>query len=97
MSLKKVIAFIAYIIVGWIFCTINPHDTYSWYSGIWHGVFFLPNILKTIFWGNPYQARFVTSGYIAWYWVCAVLSVMIFIGKQHDTPKMSDESTRRAN
>lgn len=25
--------------MGWYLCDINPNDTYSWYSGIWHGLF----------------------------------------------------------
>ena len=35
--------------MGWYLCDINPNDTYSWYSGIWHGLFFIPNWFRSWF------------------------------------------------
>lgn len=26
--------------IGWLLCDIDPNKTYTWYSGIWHGMFF---------------------------------------------------------
>ena|GEM_PF-4095025 len=28
------------MIASYIFCNISPDTTYSWYEGIWHGLFF---------------------------------------------------------
>lgn len=25
--------------IGWLLCDIDPNKTYTWYSGIWHGMF----------------------------------------------------------
>ena len=31
--------------IGWLLCDIDPNKTYTWYSGIWHGMFFIPNFI----------------------------------------------------
>ena len=43
--------------MGWYLCDINPNDTYSWYSGIWHGLFFIPNWLRSWFGDAMYKAN----------------------------------------
>ena len=30
---------------GWLLCDIAPNETYTWYSGIWHGLFFFQNFI----------------------------------------------------
>ncbi len=35
---------LVYVFLGWLLCDIdpnpNPNKEYTWYSGIWHGLFF---------------------------------------------------------
>ncbi len=51
-------------------CDINPERTYSWYSGIWHGVFFIPNLLRHFFDSAIlYKANFYTTAYNVWWWI----------------------------
>mgnify|MGYP003400363497 CR=1 FL=1 len=33
--------------IGWLLCDIDPNKTYTWYSGIWHGMFFIPNFIRS--------------------------------------------------
>ncbi len=34
------IELVASMAVSYFFCDIDPDVTYSWYAGIWHGLFF---------------------------------------------------------
>lgn len=34
---------------AYFFCRIEPWETYSWYNGIWHGFFWFPNIIMSLF------------------------------------------------
>ena len=34
---------------AFFFCRIEPWETYSWYSGVWHGFFWFPNIVMSLF------------------------------------------------
>jgi hypothetical protein len=57
-------------------CYINPDKTYSWASGIWHGIFVLPHWIAGWFLDDIYcKAPNSTIGYSIWWWFS-----LIFIG-----------------
>ena len=39
---------IACALAAWL-CDIEPDKTYTWYSGIWHGLFCIPNWIRSFF------------------------------------------------
>lgn len=59
------------LLASWL-CDINPQTTYSWSSGLWHGLFFVPNLVLNLFDGTPYKACLYTGGYNACWWVMTV-------------------------
>lgn len=65
------------MLLGRFLCDINAGDTYSWYSGIWHGLFFVPNVIWH--WINSdilYKANDYTTGYNIWWWIFTIQSVL---------------------
>lgn len=71
-----------YSCAAYYLCDINPEETYSWYSGIWHGLFFIPNcIFHDIRADALYKANFYTTAYNVWWWIFTIFSVLGFILK----------------
>lgn len=68
---------ITYALLSWL-CDINPEETYYWYSGIWHGICFLPNwFVHLIYPDVLYKANNYTTAYnVFWY----ILSIQSTIG-----------------
>ena len=65
------------IILATLFCKINPEETYYWYSGIWHGMFFIPNLLLHCFFSNAlYKANVYTMAYNINWWIFTIFSVI---------------------
>ena len=50
-------------LVGWLLCNIDPDKTYTWYSGIWHGMFFISNFIRSWFTDALYKAESYTAAY----------------------------------
>ena len=71
---------IASLIAMWL-CNIKPDTTYSWYSGIWHGIFFLPNLVRSWFGNALYKAEYYTTAYNVWWWITIVLQGFYILGK----------------
>lgn len=65
-------------LVGWLLCDINVAKEYTWYSGIWHGLFFAPNFIRHIVWDTPYKADIYTTAYNVWYWIFSILSTVSY-------------------
>lgn len=61
---------------SWWLCDITPMKEYAWYSGIWHGFFFIGNFIRSIFSDALYKADFYTTGYNIWWWISTVISVV---------------------
>lgn len=76
MYKKVIFGIIIYILLGWLLCHIDPYENYTWYSGIWHGVFFVPNVLKNFIWHTPCKATFYTTGYLAFYCIFSIISIL---------------------
>lgn len=75
--------FVFYIGIFLVFCLlstkisyINPDKTYSWYSGIWHGIFVIPHWVVSWFTDEVYcKAPNSSTAYSIWWWIS-----FIFIG-----------------
>lgn len=66
---------IAIFLARWL-CDIDPYTEYTWYSGIWHGLFFLPNLVRSWFGDALYKAEIYTTGYNIWWWITVVWMCM---------------------
>ena len=55
---------------------INPEKTYTWLSGIWHGIFVIPHWIASWFADDIYcKAPNSTTAYSVWWWI-----TFIFVG-----------------
>lgn len=84
-NLGKVALFILFILlflaafvgIGCLFaiwlCNINPNETYIWYHGIWHGLFAIPNWVRSWFdIAVISRATFHSSAYTFWWWIAFI-------------------------
>lgn len=71
-----IIRILIYIFLGWLLCDIKPAEEYSWYSGIWHGTFFVINLVRSWFSDALYKAEIYTSAYNVFFWIFSILSVI---------------------
>ncbi len=69
-----------YCFIGWLFCDIEPGVEYGWLSGIWHGMFFVPNWIRSWFTDALYKADCYTTGYNIWWWIMTVSSCIAQVG-----------------
>lgn len=69
---------VLYYLIAYFFCRINPDVTYSWYSGIWHGIFWVPNLIMSLFSDSIYmKAHLCTIGYnVCYYATIIVVSIV---------------------
>jgi hypothetical protein len=69
------------LIIAHFLCDIDPSDTYSWYSGIWHGLFVVPNFVLSLFGDTLYKAKDYTTMYNVFWWISSIFSILgIFRG-----------------
>lgn len=62
------------------FCNIDSEDTYSWISGIWHGIFVVPNYVRhTMDSVILYKAADYSTMYNIFWWIIVVLQIPTFI------------------
>ena len=59
---------------GWLLCDIAPNETYTWYSGIWHGLFFFQNLILSWFTDALYKAEYYTTAYNVFWWFFTFIS-----------------------
>lgn len=81
MIVRIVISIMVYSLAGWLFCDIEPDKSYSWYSGIWHGIFFLCNYVRSFFFDADalYKAEIYTTAYNVFYWIFSITSTISMI------------------
>ena len=79
MAIRFTITFIAYCFVSYVVCNIIPKETYSWYAGIWHGLFFLPNFFRSLFVDVKFKADFYTQGYNICHWIFSFVGSAIYV------------------
>lgn len=78
MVLRILITILVYCGAGWLLCNIDPDTTYSWLGGIWHGLFFVPNFLRSIFTDALYKAESYNVAYNIFWWIFTVMSTISF-------------------
>lgn len=78
--MKNIVILIIYCVIGWCFCDIDPVKEYSWYSGIWHGIFSAANAVKCIFTDSLFKAEEYTTAYNVFYWIFSIISDLIVAG-----------------
>ncbi len=80
MCLSRILIYVCVsMFFGWLLCDIDPEKTYTWYSGIWHGLFFIPNLIRSWFSDAIFKANYYTTGYNDWWWVTVIFSCFSFI------------------
>lgn len=77
--MRIIITILVYSFFSWLLCDIKPYEDYSWFSGIWHGLFFVPNLIRSWFWDSLYKAEYYTTAYNIFYWIFSIISVLIFL------------------
>ncbi len=83
--LSLVLSYLFMIFLAWWLCDIDPDKTYTWYSGIWHGLWFVPNLIRSWFGGAIYKAEHYTAAYNVWWWIFTIRSVWnIFSGSSSE-------------
>lgn len=61
-------------VVAYFLCDVQPGVEYTWYSGIWHGLFLIPNFILSLFIdGTHVKAEISTSGYTFFWWVTVII------------------------
>lgn len=66
---------VAYYAAAYFFCPIDPERLYTWYSGIWHGIFWFPNIVMSLFSDSIYG---IAPNHTTWYMVFYFISIVGF-------------------
>lgn len=77
-----------YVVVGlgiscvlaiWL-CDIEPYKTYTWYSGIWQGLFCIPNWIRSLFYDDVLcKANTYTAGYNIWWWIVFIWTLLAVV------------------
>lgn len=92
MSIRVLFGTVIYILLGWVLCHVDQFESYTWYSGVWHGIFFVPNILKNLIWHEPYKATICTAGYQMAFWTFSLISILLCLGiKQYKVEDVEDK------
>ncbi len=76
--MRIIFTILAYCFFGWLLCDIDPGKEYTWYSGIWHGMFFVINLVRSWFTNALYKAEIYTTAYNVFYWIFSIWSVLGF-------------------
>lgn len=76
---RILIMVLVYCFAGWLLCDIDAGHYYTWYSGIWHGMFFPVNFIRSLIWEAAYKATEFSTGYNIFYWIFSVLSSIGFL------------------
>lgn len=74
-GMRLIIFVVVSCLLSWWLCDIEPMKEYTWYSGIWHGIFFVGNFIRSLFSHALYKADFYTTGYNIWWWIATIHSV----------------------
>lgn len=73
--------FLAFCLLSTKICYINPDKTYTWYSGIWHGIFAIPHWIISWFSDDIYcKAPNSSTGYKIWWWISLIFSGLSLLG-----------------
>ena len=76
MILRLVLTVALACLMSWWLCEIDPAAEYTWYSGIWHGLFFVGNFIRSWFTDALYKAELYTTGYNICHWIWSIFAVI---------------------
>lgn len=80
MIIRIVIQTLVMCFLGWLLCNIQEGESYTWYSGIWHGLFLPNNFVRSLFFKDVlYKAEIYNTSYLILYWIFAVISVLSYV------------------
>lgn len=94
--LKFIVILVEYLVgillACWL-CDINPAEYYEWLSGVWHGLMFVPNWLRSLFCDDVLcKAVNYSVGYNVFWWIfCIVSCVEAVIGTFLSFSMLSDD------
>ena len=74
--MRILVTILVYCFLGWLLCDIDTEKAYTWFSGIWHGIFFVPNLLRSWFGDALYKAETYTTAYNIFFWIFSILDVL---------------------
>ena len=77
--IRIVIIICVYSFLGWLLCDIDPDKYYTWYAGLWHGLFFIPNLIRSWLGDALYKANDYSTAYNIWWWITTVWSCLGFL------------------
>lgn len=73
--------FLVFCLLSTKICYINPDKTYTWYSGIWHGIFVIPHWVVSWFSNDIYcKAPNATTAYSIWWWISFIFLGLSILG-----------------
>jgi len=75
MSKVIVYLFLNIVFALWL-CDIDPEKSYFWISGIWHGLFFLPNFILSMFTDHTFKAETYSGAYNFFWWIATIFSTI---------------------
>ena len=74
---KVIVPILIAILLACLLCNIHDGETYSWLSGIWHGVFFVPNFIRHLVDASIlYKASSYTTMYNIYWWGISVVEII---------------------
>ena len=66
------------IILACLLCNIHENEMYSWLSGIWHGMFFVPNFIRNLVDSEVlYKATNYTAVYNIFWWLVSIIELIM--------------------
>lgn len=82
-SVGNIIGFVVGIglafVVAYIF-SIEPSKEYGWFAGIWHGIWFIPNYIISLFSDNYYfKAPMHTTAYNVFWYINAIWASIFYL------------------
>ena len=85
--------FLVFCLLSPKICYINPDKTYTWYSGIWHGLFVIPHWILSWFFDDIYcKAPNSTTAYSIWWWISFIFGGLCILGWLKGPPRYLDSS-----
>lgn len=68
------------MIIASFLCNIHGGESYSWFSGIWHGLFAIPNYCRHFLNSSIlFKASDATIMYNVFWWIIFILQIPAFI------------------
>lgn len=78
--IQRILLFIVVaVLLSWLWCNIDPNKTYYWLGGLWHGMNFLPNLIRSLFMDSLIKAQHCSGGYNFFWWTSTIISTFGFV------------------